>query len=159
MPAPGPIADGLETARRFVIGIPTAARLTGFQRSRRLVVDILSPLDAGPDRIRQHLRESLHLIRGVGGVDEAGPPNDCLESGHGHLRRDAILRLMPIPRYNWHANSVLAPCPGCDGAITNFDTKGHSNTNLGVVIIDGPHQYEGKTYSRILWQFVRCANC
>ncbi len=66
---------------------------------------------------------------------------------------------MPIPRYNWHANSVLAPCPGCDGAITNFDTKGHSNTNLGVVIIDGPHQYEGKTYSRILWQFVRCANC
>jgi hypothetical protein len=67
--------------------------------------------------------------------------------------------LVATPRYNWRENNVLAPCPGCDGAITSFDTKGHSGTNLGVVIIDGPHHYEGKTYSRILWQFFRCANC
>jgi hypothetical protein len=66
---------------------------------------------------------------------------------------------MPAPRYNWKENNVLAPCPGCDGAVTSFDTKGHSGTSLGTVIIDGVHQYAGKAYSRILWQFFRCANC
>jgi hypothetical protein len=67
--------------------------------------------------------------------------------------------VMQAPRYNWKENNVLAPCPGCDGAITSFDTKGHSSTTLGAVIIDGPHEYQGKPYSRVMWQFFRCANC
>jgi uncharacterized protein DUF4145 len=62
------------------------------------------------------------------------------------------------PRYNWQENNVLARCPDCD-AVTSFDTKGHSNTALGAVIINGSHQYEGTAYSRILWQFFRCNVC
>jgi hypothetical protein len=61
-------------------------------------------------------------------------------------------------RYNWQENNVLALCPDCS-AVTSFDTKGHSNTSLGAVIINGPHPYNGTTYSRILWQFFRCNAC
>ncbi len=61
-------------------------------------------------------------------------------------------------RYNLQENNVLARCPDCD-AVTSFDTKGHSNTSLGVVIINAPHQYEGNPYTRILWQFFRCNVC
>ena len=62
------------------------------------------------------------------------------------------------PRYNWQENNVLARCPDCD-AVTSFDTKGHSSTALGLVIINQQHQYEGQRYSRILWQFFRCNVC
>ena len=62
------------------------------------------------------------------------------------------------PHYNWQENNVLARCPDCD-AVTSFDTKGHSNTALGTVIINGQHQYAGESYSRILWQFFRCNVC
>lgn len=61
-------------------------------------------------------------------------------------------------RYNLQENNVLARCPDCD-AITSFDTKGHSNTSLGAVIINTPHVYEGNQYIRILWQFFRCNVC
>ena len=40
-----------------------------------------------------------------------------------------------------------------------FDTKGHSNTALGAVIINGHHQYQSQNYTRILWQFFRCNVC
>lgn len=62
------------------------------------------------------------------------------------------------PRYNWQENNVLARCPDCD-AVTSFDTKGHSNTTLGVVIINQGHTYSDTTYSRILWQAFRCSVC
>jgi hypothetical protein len=62
---------------------------------------------------------------------------------------------MANPRYNSGEHNVLARCPDCD-AITSFDTKGHSNTSLGTVIINSRHQYEGAGYARILWQFFRC---
>lgn len=62
------------------------------------------------------------------------------------------------PRYNWQENNILARCPDCD-AVTSFDSKGHSNTALGMVIINSQHQYEGKTYTRILWGFFRCNVC
>jgi Domain of unknown function (DUF4145) len=62
------------------------------------------------------------------------------------------------PRYNWRDNNVLARCPNCD-AITSFDDKGHSNTRLGAVIIDGLHDFEGRPFSRILWQALRCSVC
>ena len=66
---------------------------------------------------------------------------------------------MPKAKYNWSSNAVIAPCPGCNGATTQFDTSGFSNTRLGAVIIDGYHGYGGQQYSRILWQFFRCTNC
>jgi len=62
------------------------------------------------------------------------------------------------PRYNWRENNVLARCPDCD-AVTSFDTRGHGNNALGAVIIDGPHQYRGNRYGRVLWQFFRCNVC
>jgi Domain of unknown function (DUF4145) len=62
------------------------------------------------------------------------------------------------PRYNWQENNVVARCPDCD-AVTSFDTKGHSNTALGAVIINAPHQYQGQRYTRTLWQFFRCNVC
>lgn len=62
------------------------------------------------------------------------------------------------PRYNWQENNVLARCPDCD-AVTSFDSKGHGGSSLGFAIIDKGHQYEGKSYSRILWQFFRCMVC
>jgi hypothetical protein len=65
---------------------------------------------------------------------------------------------MAKPRYNWQENNVLARCPDCD-AVTSFDVKGYSNTTLGTVIIDVRHAYEGKGYSRVLWQFFRCNVC
>ena len=61
-------------------------------------------------------------------------------------------------RYNWQENNVLARCPDCD-AVTSFDTKGHSSTHLGAVIIDQMHIYNGARYSRVLWQAFRCAVC
>jgi hypothetical protein len=61
-------------------------------------------------------------------------------------------------RYNWQENNVLARCPDC-AAVTSFDTKGHSNASLGAVIVNRSHQYEGHSYSRILWQFFRCNVC
>src|ERR1039458_7697928 len=82
MPAPGPITDRLEAARCLVVGITPPARQPQFERRGRLVVDVLAALDACPDRIRQNLREALHLGRGVGRIDEAGTLEDGLESGH-----------------------------------------------------------------------------
>ena len=66
---------------------------------------------------------------------------------------------MAKPRYNPQENVVLAACPGCDGATTSFDTKGHNNVTLGVVIINGDHQYKGSNFTRIHWQFFRCVSC
>ena len=82
VPAPGPVADGLEAAGRLVIGVAPAPRLAGLQWRRRLVVDILAALNARPNGIRQHLREALHLSRGVWRVNEPGTADDGLESGH-----------------------------------------------------------------------------
>jgi hypothetical protein len=62
------------------------------------------------------------------------------------------------PRYNWQENNVLARCPDCD-AITSFDTRGHSDTTLGAVLINERHGYSGTVYNRILWQFFRCNVC
>src|ERR1035438_6740383 len=92
--APRPVADGLETARRLVIGVAAAARQSGLQRCRRLIVDVPPALNACPDRIRQHLREALHLGRGVGGVNEAGPLYDSLKSCHGFPLRAASLETL-----------------------------------------------------------------
>ncbi len=65
---------------------------------------------------------------------------------------------MRRPTYNWQEDTILAPCPDC-GAVTSFDTKGHSNTSLGAVIINVYNMYQNRQFSRILWQFFRCNTC
>src|ERR1039457_4278015 len=76
MPAPGPIANRLETACRLVVRVTAPTRQSGLQRRCRLVGDVLPALDARTDGIRQHLREALHLGRSVGRIDKAGA-SDC----------------------------------------------------------------------------------
>jgi len=58
----------------------------------------------------------------------------------------------------WKHPNVLARCPDCD-AVTSFDNKGTSSTTLGLTIVDQPHNYDGKPYSRILWFALRCSVC
>src|SRR5271157_2156680 len=82
VPAPGPVADGLETPSRLVFGVTAAARPSGLQRRRRLVVDVPPALNACPDRIRQYLREALHFRGGVGRVNKARPFDNGLKSRH-----------------------------------------------------------------------------
>ena len=43
-------------------------------------IDVLPALDGRTDRIRQHLREALHLDRGEGGIDEASRLDHRLEA-------------------------------------------------------------------------------
>ncbi len=62
------------------------------------------------------------------------------------------------PRYNWPENNVLAHCPDCD-AVTSFDSKGHANASLGVVVINRGQTYAGTLYTRTLWQAFRCSVC
>ncbi len=66
---------------------------------------------------------------------------------------------MRKPRYNYLQHNVLAVCPDCEGAITNFEPKSTDQHDLGFVIVNEQHNYEGKSYSRYLWKFFRCANC
>ena len=62
------------------------------------------------------------------------------------------------PRYHRPENTVLARCPDCD-AVTSFDTKGFSNTSMGISIVNQQHIYNGAGYSRILWHAFRCSVC
>lgn len=65
---------------------------------------------------------------------------------------------MTKARYNWQENNVLARCPDCD-AVTSFDDRGHSNTKLGASIVIRSTRFNGFTYSRVLWQALRCNVC
>jgi hypothetical protein len=47
--------------------------------------------------------------------------------------------------------SVSAHCPVCE-AVTSFDQQ-------SVLTVDGHYLHKGKTYSRILYVFTRCARC
>ena len=87
-------------------------------------------------------------------------PTGGKKAGPGPGLHDATIHLeVKKATYNWQENAILAPCPDC-GAITSFDTRGHSNTSLGAVIINyGYHTYENRQFSRILWQFFRCNVC
>ena len=87
MAAPGPVADRLEAPRRLVVGVAAAARQSGLQRRRRLVVDVPPTLNARTDRIRKHLREALHFRGGVGRVHKASAFDDGLKPGHDYFGR------------------------------------------------------------------------
>ena len=54
--------------------------------------------------------------------------------------------------------SVKARCPNCSGAISVFDHRpgGH---DLGSIVVDERHVYNGVQYGRVLWSLVRCSGC
>jgi hypothetical protein len=54
--------------------------------------------------------------------------------------------------------NVRAPCPDCGGSITTFEHK-HDNRELGHVIIDAPHSFEKKNYTRTIYYLLQCAGC
>src|SRR5216683_2289375 len=64
---------------------------------------------------------------------------------------------MTQPRYSWERGNVIARCPDCD-AVTNFEAK-DGNAHYGVTIQNEQHEYQGKTYQRYVWKFLRCAGC
>jgi uncharacterized protein DUF4145 len=65
---------------------------------------------------------------------------------------------MTQPRFNVQHQNVLARCPDCN-AITNFEPRSDAQHDLGFVLVNATHVYEGKQYSRYIWRFFRCANC
>jgi hypothetical protein len=54
--------------------------------------------------------------------------------------------------------NIRANCPDCGGARTTFETQQHGQS-FGVIIFDHRHEYEGRPYSRTLYQLLRCAGC
>ena len=97
-------------------------------------------------------------MRGHAALQEPGPARHKRLKIQFHRNLFGTLLGMAKARYNWQENNVLARCPDCD-AITSFDTKGYSNTGLGVVLVNTANTYGGTTYSRVLWQFFRCNVC
>jgi len=59
--------------------------------------------------------------------------------------------LLKNPQY-----SIAAPCPDCK-AITSFDAT--LNERGSYAIIDGPHDYNGTHYIRVLYVFSQCSRC
>jgi hypothetical protein len=53
--------------------------------------------------------------------------------------------------------NVRAHCPDCD-AITSFENT-HKGQFLSTVIVDKSHSFDGRTFSRILYEHLRCASC
>ena len=54
--------------------------------------------------------------------------------------------------------AVKARCPDCGGAVSLFDFRDPSR-EFGYVLIDGNHQFAGKTFGRIHWRLLRCSGC
>ena len=90
-PAPGPIADRIETTRRLVVAISSSARQSRSQWRGRLVVDVLPALNACADRIRQHLRGRLICKPET----QAGSPTNAA-SGSGRGRRSCVRATVPV---------------------------------------------------------------
>ena len=54
--------------------------------------------------------------------------------------------------------SVRAQCPDCGGALSVFDHKVQGG-DLGVILNDRPHTYEGRQFTRVHWRILRCSGC
>jgi hypothetical protein len=55
------------------------------------------------------------------------------------------------------SGNVKAVCPDC-GSVTTFE-KNDVSRQFGYVIVDREHQFDGKNYSRIIYELLRCASC
>jgi len=63
---------------------------------------------------------------------------------------------MELPEPVGH--SVKARCPDCGGAIAVFDFK-DSGRESGYIVVDRPHEFNGKRWSSIHYRLLRCAGC
>lgn len=54
--------------------------------------------------------------------------------------------------------AVRARCPDCDGALSVFDFK-EPGREFGYTVVNGNHEFLGRTYSRIHWRLLRCSGC
>ena len=54
--------------------------------------------------------------------------------------------------------SVRAQCPDCGGALSIFDHKVQGK-DLGAIVVDTRHPYDGSSFTRILWRLLRCSGC
>lgn len=54
--------------------------------------------------------------------------------------------------------NVRADCPDC-GLPTTFECRESSSREFGSIFVNGPVQYEGYTYSHIIYQLFRCSVC
>ena len=54
--------------------------------------------------------------------------------------------------------NVRAWCSDCNGALTTFEIF-YGGKELGSVIIDGGHEFNGKHYSRVIYTLMKCAGC
>ena len=52
---------------------------------------------------------------------------------------------------------VRADCPECQ-AVSYFDYQS-SKGELGYLLIDQPHQFAGRAYTRIHWRMLKCSGC
>ena len=54
--------------------------------------------------------------------------------------------------------SVRAQCPDCGGALSVFDHKVQGG-ELGLILNDRQHSYDGRPFTRIHWRILRCSGC
>src|SRR3990172_9913171 len=54
--------------------------------------------------------------------------------------------------------SVRAQCPDCGGALAVFDHKVQGG-ELGYIVNDRTHAYEGRQFTRIHWRILKCSGC
>jgi hypothetical protein len=55
-------------------------------------------------------------------------------------------------------SNVRACCPDCKGAVTTYEWT-YEGRDLGSVILNEDHEFNGKRYSRIIYHLMRCAGC
>src|SRR4051794_5762976 len=54
--------------------------------------------------------------------------------------------------------NVTAPCPDCGGALSTFENR-DGTRELGYVLVDKGHSFNGAAYSRTCYVLLRCASC
>jgi hypothetical protein len=53
---------------------------------------------------------------------------------------------------------VRASCPDCGGAISTFE-RNPGNRDLGYILIDQRHTFNGREFLRVVYRLFRCAGC
>ena len=56
------------------------------------------------------------------------------------------------------AGDVRAACPDCNGAITTFEMRS-GGKEFGSIVVNRTHQYMDKSFTRLIYLFLRCASC
>lgn len=54
--------------------------------------------------------------------------------------------------------AVKARCLDCGGAVSLFDFR-DPGREFGYILNEGPHNYNGRLFSRVHWRLLRCSGC